>query len=59
MHEQVSKNTNQSDEDWKKFIRKKSDGLTKTGQLLLQKAVESYVYAVLGAQARTNCGKRS
>ena len=35
------------------FIKQDSDGLTKTGQKLFQLAVESYVYAVLGAQAQT------
>ena len=35
------------------FLQKKSNGFTRTGQLLLQEAVESYVYAVLGSQART------
>ena len=28
--------------------------MTRTGQLLLQKAAESYVYSILGAQARTH-----
>ena len=36
-----------------KFIKDDSDGLTKTGQILLQSAIESYVYCVLGAQAQT------
>ena len=40
-------------DDWTIFVKKKSDGLTKTGQKLFQLAVESYVYAVLGAQAQT------
>ena len=59
-YEQVSKVTNQSDDDWKKFIRPTSQSsggggnLTETGQLLSQKAVESYVYSVLGSQARTH-----
>ena len=53
-YEQVSKVTNQSDDDdWKKFIRP-TGKLTRTGQLLLQKATEAYVYSVLGAQARTH-----
>ena len=39
--------------DWKKFFLTDSDGIRKTGQLLLQKAVESYVYCVLSAQAGT------
>ena len=40
-------------DDYKKFIATKSVGLTKIGQKLLQQSVESYVYAVLGAQAKT------
>ena len=39
--------------DWKKFIRDDSQGITKIGQLFLQKAAEAYVYCVLGAQAQT------
>ncbi len=39
--------------DYKKFIATTTDGLTKMGQGLLQQSVESYVYAVLGAQANT------
>ena len=39
--------------DWKKFFQDDSDGVTKTGQLFLQKAAEAYVYCVLGAQAQT------
>ncbi len=30
-----------------------TDGLTKIGKKLLQQSIESYVYAVLGAQAKT------
>ena len=41
------------DNDWKKLIQANSNGITKTGQLLLQKAAEAYVYCVLGAQAQT------
>ena len=40
-------------DDYKLFIATKSNGLTKTGQLLFQQSVESYVYCVLGAQAKT------
>lgn len=40
-------------EDYKLFIATKSDGLTRTGQLLFQQSVESYVYCVLGVQANT------
>ena len=39
--------------DWMSFVKVNSDGLTKTGQKLLQMAIESYVYSVLGSQART------
>ena len=39
--------------DWKKFFLTDSNGIRKTGQLLLQKAVGSYVYCVLSAQANT------
>ena len=39
--------------DWEKFFLTDSKGINKTGQLLLQKAVESYVYCVLSAQANT------
>jgi len=49
-YEEVTKITNQSDEDWKKFIQSDTFGIMQKGQLLLQKAIESYVYSVLGAQ---------
>ena len=39
--------------DYEKLIATTTDGLTKIGQKLLQQSVESYVYAVLGAQAKT------
>ena len=39
--------------DGKKFFLTDSNGIRKTGQLLLQKAVEAYVYCVLSAQANT------
>ena len=52
-YEEVSKTINDSDNDWMRFIKDDSDGLTKTGQVLLQSAIESYVYSVLGAQAQT------
>ena len=45
---------NRSDSDWMSFVQEKSsNGFTKMGQLLLQEAVKSYVYSVLGLQART------
>lgn len=40
-------------DDYKLFIATKSNGLTRTGQLLFQQSVESYVYSVLGEQANT------
>ena len=40
-------------DDYKLFIASKSNGLTKTGQLLVQESIESFVYCVLGAQADT------
>ena len=52
-YEKVSKIVNDSNTDWMRFIKDDSDGLTKTGQVLLQSALESYVYCVLGAQAQT------
>ena len=52
-YQEVSKVVNNSDTDWMRFIKEDSDGLTNTGQRLFQVAVESYVYSVLGAQART------
>ena len=39
--------------DYKKFIPKKSDGLTTQGTELLNHSIESYIYSVLHAQART------
>ena len=51
--EEVSKIVNDSNTDWMRFIKDDSDGLTKTRQVLLQLAIESYVYSVLGAQAQT------
>ena len=52
-YEEVTEVLNDSDTDWMCFIKDDSDGLTKTGQILLQLAIESYVYAVLGSQAQT------
>ena len=39
-YEEVSKVVNDSDNDWMKFIKDDSDGLTKTGQILVQSAIE-------------------
>ena len=52
-YEEVSRIVNDSNTDWMRFIKDDSDGLTKTGQVLLQSAIKSYVYCVLGAQAQT------
>ena len=50
----ISKGTvNYSATDYKSFVAYDSQGLTKIGQKLFQQSVESYVYAVLGAQAKT------
>ena len=51
--QEISRIENNSDDDWVRFIKSDSDGLTKTGQKLFQLAIESYVYCVLGAQAQT------
>ncbi len=40
-------------DDYTKYIGTKTTGLTKIGQKLFQQSVESYVYAILGAQAKT------
>ncbi len=39
--------------DYRRFIAHKTSGLTDIGQKLFQRSVQSYVYAVLGAQAKT------
>ncbi len=50
----ISKGTvNYSTTDYKSYIAYDSHGLTKIGQKLFQQSVESYVYTVLGAQAKT------
>ena len=43
-YEEVSKIVNDSDTDWMRFIKDDSDGLTKTGQVLLQSAIESLMW---------------
>ena len=52
-YQEVSRVVNDFDTDWMCFIKEDSNGLTKTGQKLLQSAIESYVYCVLGSQAQT------
>ncbi len=44
---------NYSTTDYKSLIAQSTTGLTNIGQKLFQQSVESYVYAVLGAQAKT------
>ncbi len=44
---------NYSTTDYKSLIAQSTTGLTKIGQKLLQQSIESYIYAVLGAQAKT------
>ena len=52
-YEEVTKVTNQGDDHWKKFVSVTSKGINKRGQLFLQKAIEAFVYCVLGAQVKT------
>ncbi len=50
----ISKGTvNYSATDYKSFVAYDSQGLTEIAQKRFQQSVESYVYAVLGAQAKT------
>ncbi len=44
---------NYSTTDYKSLIAQSTTGLTKIGQKLFQQSIESYVYAVLGAQAKS------
>ena len=39
--------------DYRKFIPKKSDGSTIKGTKLLNESIEAYIYSLLGAQAKT------
>ncbi len=50
-YEKITGQSPKSVGDYKMFVATKTDGLTELGQKLLQQSVESYVYAVLGAQA--------
>ena len=52
-YEEVTKIVNQGDNDWKKFVPSTTNGINKRGQLFLQKAIEAFVYCVLGAQVKT------
>ncbi len=50
-YEKITGQSPKNVDDYKMFIATTTDGLTKIGLKLLQQSVESYVYAVLGAQA--------
>ncbi len=50
-YEKITGQSPKSGNDYKMFVATKTDGLTELGQKLLQQSVESYIYAVLGAQA--------
>ncbi len=52
-YQKLSGTRNGHPNDYSRFIAHKTSGLTKIGQKLLQQSIESYVYAVLGAQAKT------
>ena len=52
-YQKLSGTRNGQPNDYRRFIAHKTSGLTKIGQKLLQQSVQSYVYAVLGAQAKT------
>ncbi len=51
VYEKITSQSPKNIDDYKMFISKKTNGLTKLGQKLFQQSVESYVYAILGAQA--------
>ena len=52
-YQKLSGTRNGQPNDYRRFIAHKTSGLTKIGQKLLQQSIQSYVYAVLGAQAKT------
>ncbi len=52
-YQKLSGTRNGQPNDYRRFIAHKTSGLTKIGQNLFQQSVQSYVYAVLGAQAKT------
>ncbi len=52
-YQKLSGTRNGQANDYRRFIAHKTSGLTKIGQNLFQRSVQSYVYAVLGAQAKT------
>ena len=52
-YQKLSGTRNRQPNDYRRFIAHKTSGLTKIGQKLLQQSIQSYVYAVLGARAKT------
>ncbi len=52
-YQSLSGTRNGHGNDYRRFIAHETSGLTKVGQKLFQRSVQSYVYAVLGAQAKT------
>ena len=52
-YQEVTKVVGKGDDDWKRFIQINSQEITQKGQLLIQRAVESFVYSVLAAQVKT------
>ena len=52
-YQKLSGTRNGHGNDYRRFIAHETSGLTKIGQKLFQRSVQSYVYAVLGAQAKT------
>ncbi len=52
-YQKLSGTRNGHGNDYRRFIAHEMSGLTKIGQKLFQRSVQSYVYAILGAQAKT------
>ena len=52
-YKKLSGTRNGNANDYRRFIAHETSGLTKIGQKLFQRSVQSYVYAILGAQAKT------
>ena len=52
-YKEVTKIVNQGDDDCKKFVSTTTNGINRRGQLFLQKAIDAFVYCVLGAQVKT------
>ena len=50
-YQKLSGTRNGHGNDYRRFIAHETSGLTKIGQKLFQRSVQSYVYAILGAQA--------